>query len=121
MVERIEADALQLVKAALSTCSPDDIAFSQSASALLFTFSWRLHLPAHVKSRMDRNAETHELSIVLCDDEYMTAVNKEWRGLDRPTDVLSFEIPQDEYSAVRPLSCCLFDHIICQMWIKGPL
>lgn len=51
-----------------------------------------------------RCTEPHELSIVICDDEYMTAVNKEWRGLDRPTDVLSFEIPQDEYSAVRLFS-----------------
>lgn len=45
-------------------------------------------------------AEPHELSIVLCDDEYMTAVNNEWRGQNRPTDVLSFEIPHDEFTAV---------------------
>jgi ssRNA-specific RNase YbeY (16S rRNA maturation enzyme) len=45
--------------------------------------------------------EPHELSIVLCDDEYMTAVNAEWRGQNKPTDVLSFELPQDEFDLVR--------------------
>lgn len=38
---------------------------------------------------------------MLCDDEYMAAVNNEWRGQNRPTDVLSFEIPHDEFTAVR--------------------
>jgi len=34
-----------------------------------------------------------ELSIVLCDDAFIRALNRDYRGLDRPTDVLSF--PQD--------------------------
>ena len=42
---------------------------------------------------------------MLCDDEYMAAVNNEWRGQNRPTDVLSFEIPHDEFTAV-----CLLPH-----------
>ncbi len=39
-----------------------------------------------------------ELSVVLCDDAFIRALNLEYRGLDRPTDVLSF--PQDDGPAV---------------------
>jgi len=38
-----------------------------------------------------------ELSILLTDDSTIQALNREWRGKDRPTDVLSFsqvEVPQ---------------------------
>ena len=31
-----------------------------------------------------------ELSLTLCDNEYIRAINAEYRGTDRPTDVLSF-------------------------------
>ena len=31
-----------------------------------------------------------ELSVVLCDDGYITQLNKEYRGKSAPTDVLSF-------------------------------
>eukprot|EP00892_Ulva_mutabilis_P006781 jgi/Ulvmu1/4475/UM002_0200.1 len=78
VARRIEGDALELVQRALLDCSTSAVGFSVSS-------------------------KPHELSIVLCDDEYMTAVNREWRGLDRPTDVLSFEIPQDEFSADLPI------------------
>ena len=33
-----------------------------------------------------------ELSLVLCDDVHIQELNKEWRGVDAPTDVLSFEM-----------------------------
>lgn len=33
-----------------------------------------------------------ELSVVLCDDPYIQGLNREWRGKDAPTDVLSFEM-----------------------------
>jgi probable rRNA maturation factor len=31
-----------------------------------------------------------EISIMLCDDARIRTVNKEWRGIDKPTNVLSF-------------------------------
>src|SRR5688572_12775303 len=34
-----------------------------------------------------------ELSVVFCDDAFIQALNREYRGYDRPTDVLSF--PQE--------------------------
>ena len=33
-----------------------------------------------------------ELSLVLCSDAFIQNLNKEYRGKDSPTDVLSFEI-----------------------------
>jgi probable rRNA maturation factor len=35
-----------------------------------------------------------ELSIVLCDDAFIRPLNRDYRGIDAPTDVLSF--PQDD-------------------------
>ena len=34
-----------------------------------------------------------ELSIVLTDDSHMQELNRTWRGLDKPTNVLSFPAP----------------------------
>ena len=42
--------------------------------------------------------EEAELSIVLCRDDYIHGLNKQWRGKDAPTDVLSF--PQEEENGV---------------------
>ena len=36
-----------------------------------------------------------ELSVVLCSDEHIRALNRAWRGKDSPTDVLSFPM-EDE-------------------------
>lgn len=38
--------------------------------------------------------ENVEVSITLTDDETIREINKQWRGKDKPTDVLSF--PQEE-------------------------
>ena len=44
--------------------------------------------------RADVNAKKKELSIVLADDDFVQELNREWRGKDKPTNVLSF--PQDD-------------------------
>lgn len=36
-----------------------------------------------------------EVSITLCDAEYIHSLNLEYRGVDRPTDVLSFPLYED--------------------------
>eukprot|EP00775_Hariotina_reticulata_P003247 gene3247-3523_t len=42
------------------------------------------------------------VSLVLCDDAHIQELNKQYRNKDLPTDVLSFEIP-DEAPSVHPL------------------
>ena len=37
-----------------------------------------------------------ELSILLCDDRFIHALNLQWRAKDRPTDVLSFSMREGE-------------------------
>lgn len=34
----------------------------------------------------------HEISLVLCDNPTIRAINRQWRNIDRPTDVLSFPL-----------------------------
>ena len=34
-----------------------------------------------------------EVSIVLTDDSAMAVLNRDWRGIDKPTNVLSFPVP----------------------------
>ena len=40
--------------------------------------------------------ENSELSITLTDDEHIHALNKKFRGIDRPTDVLSFAFRESD-------------------------
>jgi probable rRNA maturation factor len=40
-------------------------------------------------------AGEEQLSLTLCDDEFICDLNQRWRGVDRPTDVLSFPL-EDE-------------------------
>ena len=35
-----------------------------------------------------------ELAIVLTDDSAIRALNRDWRGIDKPTNVLSFPAPR---------------------------
>lgn len=58
------------------------------------------HVLGLASARMQRGGE---IALLLTDDAEMHALNKQWRGLDKPTDVLSFpgegpEIPgQPQY------------------------
>lgn len=44
--------------------------------------------------------EAVEVSTLLCDDPAIQALNKEWRGLDKPTDVLSFPLEDEDDPAL---------------------
>ena len=37
-----------------------------------------------------------EINVVLTDDEYIRRLNKDYRGIDSPTDVLSFSMDEDK-------------------------
>lgn len=43
------------------------------------------------------------VSLVLCDDARIQQLNKEHRGTDAPTDVLSFEIPDEDVGMPVPV------------------
>lgn len=43
-----------------------------------------------------------ELSIVLCDDAFIHALNRQWRGVDASTDVLSFAMGEGELADLNP-------------------
>ena len=55
------------------------------------------------------------LSVILSDKEYIHRINKEYRGIDRPTDVLSFPMFQKEEIPLTKtgLQEVLGDIIIC--------
>jgi probable rRNA maturation factor len=40
-----------------------------------------------------------EVSVLLCDDAYIQKLNQKWRGIDKPTNVLSFPAPHDVESS----------------------
>lgn len=43
-----------------------------------------------------------ELSVMLVDDATIRALNKQYRGIDKPTDVLSFPMLEGDFSGVQP-------------------
>ncbi|HEY9069580.1 MAG TPA: rRNA maturation RNase YbeY [Candidatus Ozemobacteraceae bacterium] len=64
----------------------------------------RLRALAEEILRYEDAAENVELSIVLCDDEFIQKLNNDYLGRNRPTDVLSFPIEDDDLETeVRPI------------------
>nr|WP_246596228.1 rRNA maturation RNase YbeY [Bacillus alkalicola] len=45
---------------------------------------------------MENVVENAEVSVTFVDDERIQSINKEFRGLDKPTDVLSFALNEGE-------------------------
>ncbi len=43
-----------------------------------------------------------ELSVLLCDDATIHALNRDFRGRDRPTDVLAFAMGEGEGGGLNP-------------------
>ncbi|SUP41337.1 rRNA maturation RNase YbeY [Veillonella criceti] len=63
-------------------------------------------------SRVYGLGEEEELSVLLCDNEYIHTLNKTYRGIDRPTDVLSFALNEGEEEDSEEESHLLGDLII---------
>ncbi len=49
-----------------------------------------------------RNLETEEASFLLTDDTQIHKLNREYRGFDKPTDVLAFALMEGEFGAISP-------------------
>jgi len=43
-----------------------------------------------------------ELSVLLVDDPRIQELNRSWRDIDRPTDVLSFPMQEGDFGSVNP-------------------
>ena len=65
-------------------------------------------IPTHVireKTKQILNAlgcDDHEISIVLTDDEQIQGLNKQYRGIDKPTNVLAFPMQEGEFTEISP-------------------
>lgn len=55
----------------------------------------------------------YEVSVSLVDKEEIQMLNREYRGVDRPTDVLSFPMEEDEEFMAEDFTPILGDIIIC--------
>jgi probable rRNA maturation factor len=51
--------------------------------------------PLRALLRLEKRSDSAEISIVLSDDAFIQDLNKRWRGVDQPTDVLSFAQEDD--------------------------
>ncbi|WP_423902036.1 rRNA maturation RNase YbeY, partial [Colibacter massiliensis] len=57
-------------------------------------------------------AEETEISVVLCGNNYIHGLNKIYRRIDRPTDVLSFALNEGEEADDGPAAVLLGDIVI---------
>lgn len=48
------------------------------------------------------NCPAKDLSVLLTDDSEIHQLNREYRGVDRPTDVLSFSQQEGEFPSIAP-------------------
>lgn len=57
----------------------------------------RLRTIAEEIMKFEALPDNSELSIVLCDDDFIQKLNNQYLGVNRPTDVLSFPIEDEEF------------------------
>ncbi|MGF1469024.1 MAG: rRNA maturation RNase YbeY [Sandaracinaceae bacterium] len=63
--------------------------------------------PAEVKRRAERMLAAlgqggSEVTVLLCDDDAIRALNRDFRGVDLPTDVLAFPMREGEGAELHP-------------------
>lgn len=73
---------------------PEDLALSAAQPSLLD----QIQDDAKSLVRVLLRDAPAELSVVLCSDAHIASLNAQWRGVEGPTDVLSF--PQDDEDGV---------------------
>jgi len=49
--------------------------------------------------RFEASPENAELSLVFCDDDFIQKLNRDYRGKNEPTDVLSFPMEEEHFEA----------------------
>jgi probable rRNA maturation factor len=63
---------------------------------------WAMH-EAEEHPPVDLHDSQFEISILITDDSEMQRLNREYRGVDRPTDILSFSLVADDEGSVQTL------------------
>lgn len=56
-----------------------------------------------------------ELSILIVNNQRIQGLNKKYRGIDRPTDVLSFPMTGTEFNSVPPMQPLLLGDVVLSM------
>ena len=46
--------------------------------------------------------QTQEISITFASDHFVRKLNKQYRGIDQPTDVLAFAMQEGEWTEIQP-------------------
>lgn len=59
------------------------------------SFPYKEKFEVMARKLLAQENKKDSVNIVLCTDEFVRNMNKEWRGLDKVTDVLSFEWHDD--------------------------
>ena len=54
------------------------------------------------KILQDRGLDKSELSILLINDKRIKALNRQYRGLNQPTDILAFPMQEGEFKGLNP-------------------
>ena len=72
----------------------------------------RLIRAARKSLQVEQFAESAEISVVLTDDEHIQELNREYRGSDRPTDVLAFSQIEGEQAKAQAERVALGDVVI---------
>ena len=62
----------------------------------------RLHDALNVVAKLHDLTDNTEIDVTIVDDEAIHEINREYRGIDRPTDVISFALDDDLEDSDEP-------------------
>ena len=60
-------------------------------------FPWKDRLEAVARKLLREEGTENNVNVVLCTDEFVREMNKNYRGLDKVTDVLSYEWHEEDF------------------------
>ena len=61
------------------------------------TFPWKGKFEAMGRKLLHEEGTEKNVNIVLCSDEFVREMNRDYRGLDKVTDVLSYEWHEEDF------------------------
>ena len=61
------------------------------------SFPWKERLEAVARKLLHEEGTENNVNVVLCTDEFVREMNKNYRGLDKVTDVLSYEWHEEDF------------------------